>query len=182
MSEMIERTLICYGTRYGSTGEIADRIGEVLREMGTSVDIIDLKKGKVTDLDNYELVIVGSGIQAHKWTKEPKKFLEKNKEVLSRKRVAIFVSCGSANDPTKCDDATENYLKQVAVENPDIEFVAMGLFGPKYDSTQGNFLVRKVMKAMLAELAEDPENPLEIIDYRDWAKIEQWAASLIDEF
>jgi menaquinone-dependent protoporphyrinogen oxidase len=182
MSEMIERTLICYGTRYGSTGEIAERIGEILKEKGASVDVIDLKKGKVKDLDNYELIIVGSGIQVDKWTKEPKKFLEKNKDVLSRKRVAIFVSCGTANDPTRCDEATEKYLKQVAVENPDIRFVAMGLFGPKYDSTQGNFLVRKVMKGMLAKLAEDHENPPEIIDLRDWVKIEEWAASLINDF
>jgi menaquinone-dependent protoporphyrinogen oxidase len=182
MSEMIDRTLICYGTRYGSTEEIAERIGEVLREKGASVDVVDLKKGKIKSLEDYVLVVVGSGIQANNWTKEPKKFLEKNRKELSRKRVATFVSCGSAYDPTKCDEATEHHLRQVAGKYPEIAFVAMGLFGPKYDSTRGNFLMRKIMKSMLAQLAEDPENPPEVIDYRDWEKIEKWAASLISEF
>ena len=177
---MIDRTLVCYGTRYGSTGEIAERIGEILREKGVSVEVVDLKKRRVEYIDDYDLIIVGSGIQASKWTKEPLRFLEKNREVLSRKRVAIFVSCASANDPIRCDEATENYLQQIADKYPDIEFIAMGLFGPKYDSTKGNFLMRKIMKSMLTRLAEDPRNPPEIIDLRDWAKIERWAASLIE--
>ena len=179
--EMIERTLVCYGTRYGSTGDIAERIGEILREKGVSVDVVDLKKRRVEYLGDYDLIVVGSGIQANKWTKEPRKFLEKNKEVLSRKHVAIFVSCASANDPTRCDEATENYLQHIAGEYPDIEFVAMGLFGPKFDSTRGNFLMRRIMKSMIAQLSETPENPPEVIDLRDWIRIEQWAASLINE-
>ena len=177
---MTERTLICYGTRYGSTGEIAERIAEIHRGKGLSVSVVNLKKENVVDLVSYDLVIVGSGIQVDKWTKEPLNFLKRNREVLSEKRVAIYVSCGSANDPTKCDEATEKYLQRVADEFPEIAFIAMGLFGPKYDSTQGNFLMKKIMKKMLEELSEDPENPAEVMDLRDWTKIEQWAASLIE--
>ena len=153
---MINRILISYGTRYGSTGEIAERIGEILREKSVSVEVVDLKKRRVEYIDDYDLIIVGSGIQASKWTKEPLRFLEKNREVLSRKRVAIFVSCGSANDPIRCNEATENYLQRIAGDYPGIEFVAMGLFGPKFDSTKGNFLMRRIMKSMIAQLTEDP--------------------------
>jgi menaquinone-dependent protoporphyrinogen oxidase len=142
---------------------------------------VDLKKENVTDLASYDLVIVGSGIQAARWAKEPMKFLKRNREVLSGKRVAIFVSCGSASDPTQCDEATEKYLRRVADDFPEIGFLAMGLFGPKYDSTKGNFLMKKVMKKMLEDLAEDPENPPEVLDLRDWTKIEQWAVSLIED-
>jgi menaquinone-dependent protoporphyrinogen oxidase len=178
---MTDCTLICYGTRYGSTGEIAERIAEIHRGKGISVSVVNLKKENVKDLLSYNLVIVGSGIQVNKWTKEPLKFLKRNKEVLSEKRVALFVSCGSANDPALCDEAQEKYLQRVADEYPEINFIAMGLFGPRYDSTRGNFVMKKVMKGMLEELAEDPENPPEVLDLRDWTKIEQWAVSLIDD-
>jgi menaquinone-dependent protoporphyrinogen oxidase len=180
MIEMTESTLICYGTRYGSTGEIAEQIAEIHRGKGISVSVVNLKNENVKNLTSYDLVIVGSGIQMNRWTKEPKKFLQRNKELLSRKRVAIFVSCGSANDPALCDEAREKYLQQIADEYPEINFVSMGLFGPKYDSTRGNFFMRKVMKGMLEDLAEDPENPPEVLDLRDWAKIERWAESLIN--
>jgi menaquinone-dependent protoporphyrinogen oxidase len=178
---MNNRALICYGTRYGSTGEIAERIGEIFREKGGSVDVVDLKKRKVEYLGDYDLIVIGSGIQANKWTKEPRKFLEKNKEELSRKRVALFVSCGSANDPAQCDDALEKYLHRIADEYPEIHVVAMGLFGPRYDSTRGNILMRKGIAKMIEDLAEDPENPPDMIDLRDWKKIEEWAKSLIEE-
>jgi menaquinone-dependent protoporphyrinogen oxidase len=178
---MTESTLICYGTRYGSTGEIAERIAEILKGKGVSVDVVNLKKEKVEDLISYDLIVVGSGIQANRWTKEPKKFLKKNKEALSEKRVAIFVSCGSASEPEKCDEAREKYLLQVAREYPEINFVSMGLFGPRYDSTQGNFFTKKIMKGILEELAENPENPPDMIDLRDWTEIEKWAVSLIDK-
>ena len=75
---MNDRVLVCYGTRYGSAGEIADKIGEILSNRGATTDVVNLKKGKVKDLDAYDLIIVGSGIQMGRWTKEPLKFLKKN--------------------------------------------------------------------------------------------------------
>ncbi len=68
---MNDKILVCYGTRYGSAGEIAENIGEILRSRGATVDIINLKKSKVKNLESYDLVVLGSGIQMGKWTKEP---------------------------------------------------------------------------------------------------------------
>ena len=80
---MNEKVLICYGTRYGSAGEIAEHIGETLQGHGAVVDIINLKKDKVNHLEDYDIIVVGSGIQMGKWTKESLKFLKKNRAILS---------------------------------------------------------------------------------------------------
>jgi hypothetical protein len=55
-----ERVLVAYGSKHGSTAEIADRIGERLREAGHEVDV--LPAGSVTDLDRYEAVVLGSAV------------------------------------------------------------------------------------------------------------------------
>lgn len=56
------------------------------------------------DIKEYEIVIVGSGIQINKWTGEPEKFLKKFQKELTKKSLAPFVCCGNA-EPT--DDRTD---------------------------------------------------------------------------
>ncbi len=67
--------LIVYGTLYGATANTSEEISKKLTQKGLHVKIVNLKKGKVKDITEYELIIIGSGIQMNKWTKEPEKFL-----------------------------------------------------------------------------------------------------------
>jgi menaquinone-dependent protoporphyrinogen oxidase len=176
---MSEKVLICYGSRYGSAGEIAEKIGEIIQNSGPSVDVINLKKEKVKDLADYDWVIIGSGIQMGKWTKEPLKFLKKNREVLSRKKVALFVSCLSAAEPDKCNMARRDYLDKVNLDFPEIEPVTMGLFGGLIDPSKGNIMTKKIMQTLMLQYTKDGEEPPERIDLRDWEQIRIWAESIV---
>ena len=60
------RVLIAYGSRYGSTEEIANKISEYLEEMNVESTVINLKKIKQPKLTEYDGVIVGSGIKISK--------------------------------------------------------------------------------------------------------------------
>jgi menaquinone-dependent protoporphyrinogen oxidase len=181
--KMNDRVLICYGTRYGSAGEIAEKIGEILRNRGAIAEVVNLKKGKVKDLETYDLVVIGSGIQMGRWTKEPLNFLKKNREILARKKVALFVSCMSATKPETCNQGRRDYLDKVDADFPEINPISMGLFGGLIDPTRGGRMTKGMMKALLKEFAEEGEEPPEYVDLRDWEQIRIWTENLpIDPF
>src|SRR4030065_448719 len=93
----MSNALIVYGTRYGAAASTSEEIAKILRQEGFDVRVVNAKEDKVKDLTEYELVIVGSGIQINKWTGEPENFLEKFQKELAKKKVALFVCCGSAS-------------------------------------------------------------------------------------
>lgn len=175
---MYEKVLICYGTRYGSTGEIAENIGETLRNRGAMVEIVNLKQSKVKDLKSFDFIIVGSGIQMGRWTKEPLKFIKKNRDILSRKKVALFVSCMSATKPETCAQGRRDYLDKINTDFPEIEPVSMGLFGGMIDPTRGGRMTKGLMTALLKEFTKEGEEPPEYVDLRDWEQIRLWAENL----
>ena len=175
---MNTKVLICYGTRYGSAGEIAEKIGETLENRTAMVEVVNLKKGKVKDLESFDLIIIGSGIQMGRWTKEPLKFLKKNREILSRKKVALFVSCMSATKPETCNQGRRDYLDKIIADFPEIVPIAMGLFGGLIDPSRGGRMTKGLMSALLKEFAKEDEEPPEYVDLRDWDQIRIWAEGL----
>jgi len=175
---MNDKVLVCYGTRYGSAGEIAENIGEILGSRGATVEVVNLKKGKTKDLESYDLVVIGSGIQMGRWTKEPLKFLKKNRETLSRKKVALFVSCMSATKPETSDQGHTDYLDKIILDFPEIVPISMGLFGGVIDTTKGNRMIKGIMKSLVKEMVGEDEEQPERIDLRDWDRIRIWAENL----
>ncbi|MCE5215013.1 MAG: flavodoxin domain-containing protein, partial [Methanobacterium sp.] len=121
------KTLVVYGSRYGTAAEIAQEIARVIGEEGVEVDLKEDKEVKKLDPSTYDLVIVGSGIKMGKWTKNSIKFLKKNKEILKDKKIALFVSCSAANEEKSREMGWNDYLKKVAAENLEGKPVDMGL-------------------------------------------------------
>ncbi len=178
---MTKQALIAYGTRYGSTAEVAERIGEALSEKGLTVTVLNTKEESApTNLIDFDLVIVGSGILAGRWTKEPIEFLKENKSVLADKDVALFVVCAYAANPKTRDDAFQNYLVDVGRDLDSITPISLGFFGGVIDFSKYNFAVRALMKRMVKSTTGD-EEVSEFMDLRDWEKIESWAKSLVTE-
>ena len=72
------KALVVFGTRFGWTEKTANVISSVLKSKGYGVD---LSKGKlpkgIKDIQDYDLVIVGSSIMASLWTWGVKRFLKK---------------------------------------------------------------------------------------------------------
>ena len=122
-----------YGTRYGTASEITGEIAKVLEDEHLDVDLVNAKELKNFDVSPYDLLVVGSGIKMYKWIKESMNFLKKNKDNLSNKKVALFVSCGSANDEKAILEGQRKYLDRVAKENLTNPPIVTGLFGSVYD-------------------------------------------------
>ena len=174
------KVLIAYGSRYGSTTEIAERMGENLSEAGHVVDVLNVHKEPGKSVSDYELVIVGSGIKIGQWTKEILAFLEQNEKELSDKEVAFFVSCAFILDPLKREEAWEKYLVQVAERYPLIEPKTLGLFGGVLDKKKYGFGIRLLLKAMAKELNIQDVDLNKPYDFRDWEQISEWTASLLN--
>jgi menaquinone-dependent protoporphyrinogen oxidase len=180
------KALIVYGTIYGATASTSEAIAEVLRQEGLDVKVVNLKKDKVKDITEYELVMVGSGIQIHKWTKEPEKFLKKFQKELAKKKVALFVCCGSTkplDDKTDKAKSIENartkYLEEKAAKY-NLQPVALGLFGGVYNFNKVPWLFGKFMQAIKPQLeaAGVPQTEPGLYDTRDINAIRNWAKEL----
>lgn len=176
------KALVAFGSRYGSSTEIAEEIGKVMENQGVEVDLVNLRKNKVDKIDNYDLIVVGSGIKMGKWTKESLKFLNKNKSTLQNKKVALFVSCGAPlSGEEKMDEARELYLEKVAKENLSGEPVSMGLFGGVFDPNANHGLMYKMaMKMAKKGFEEKGVDTSKRYDYRDWNEIRDWARKLTE--
>ncbi len=175
------KALIVYGTRYGTAAEIAEEMGKVMENEGVEVDVINSKGLKDCDVFLYDLVVVGSGIRMGKWTKESLKFLKDNKENLENKKVALFVSCGAANEEKTRAEGQEKYLDAVALKYLSGKPVAAGLFGSVYDPNANHGLLYKLTwtKSIKKELEKKGIDTSKRYDYRNWDEIRAWARNLV---
>ena len=162
-----DKVLIAYASRCGSTGGVADAIGQTLRGKGASVDVRLIKD--VNDLSPYKNVIVGSAIRMGRWLPEAADFVKKHCDKLGRVPAACFVVC-----MTMKDDTPENrskvlaYLDPVRSEAPQIQSGNIGLFAGAVDYSKLSFVYRSVLKAK-----GTPEG-----DFRNWDAVKTWAADV----
>ncbi|MBN1934401.1 MAG: flavodoxin domain-containing protein [Anaerolineae bacterium] len=159
-----KKVLVAYASKCGSTGEIAQAVGDVLCESGAEVDVKPVKA--VTSLSGYDAVIVGTAIRMGQCLPEAKRFVEKHKEDLSKVPLAYFAACLA---PTATDEAerkqAETYLDALkAIVKPAAE----GVFAGKMDSKKLSLLFRLMMN--MAKMEEG--------DFRDWAAIKAWAQEI----
>ncbi len=178
--------LLIYGTRTGTTAKTAELIADVLRQEGITVRIVDAKNDKVQSIKEYELIMVGSGIQMGRWTKEPEQFLRRFQHDLSSKQLALFVSCGAAHplddskDPAQEQaDACQKYLESKATQYA-LRPIALGLFGAIYDFNKMSWFFRKTMSGLKPQLeaAGHHETAANVYDTRDVSAIQKWARHL----
>jgi len=176
----LSKALIAYGTRYGAAASTSEEIAKVLNQQGIDTKVADLKQEKIKDITEYDLVVVGSGIQINRWTSEPEDFLKKHQKTLASKKLALFVCCGSATTG-KAEDQTEakqKYLQEKATKF-QLQPTALGLFGGVYNYNKTPWWAKKAMDADRPRV-ESTYKAVEpgVYDTRDLTAIKNWAAEL----
>lgn len=164
---MGERILIAYASRSGSTKEVAEAMGDVMRGAGLKVDVKNVKE--VQDLSDYSGVIIGSAARAGRLLGEARKFAVKFKKDIERIKTAYFTVCLTIKDDTpenrKQVDAYLDPLKKIK------EPVCVGLFAGKFDVKDINSVLGFALKK-----AKVPEG-----DFRNWENIKAWSHEVTEK-
>jgi menaquinone-dependent protoporphyrinogen oxidase len=163
-NRMNKSILIAYATRAGSTAEIAAALGETLAERGFSVEVKPVKK--VSSLDGYQAVILGSAIRMGNWLPEMVKFIQSNQSALNGLPTALFtVHMLNTGDDEASQAARAAYTAPIRALLPDAPEV---FFTGVMDFSRLSFLDR-----FIASLVKAVES-----DQRDWNAIRRWAETV----
>ena len=89
-----QKWAILFGSRYGSTRDASLWISE---GMGGIADAFDARENP--DLSSFDYIIVGSGIYSGKIDQPLETYLTKNSALISNRIKALFIACGSGDNP-----------------------------------------------------------------------------------
>ena len=161
--------LVAYASKYGSTAEIAKKIGEVLTQKGLSVKVAEVKN--VHDLSSYRAVILGSAVYIGRWRKDAVRFMKAFETDLREKKVWIFSTGPTGNgDPVELlvgwDFPTS--LKPIAEKIKPEDII---VFHGAVDMEKLNRLHRYMVNKVKAPAG----------DFRVWADIIAWAEGIADK-
>jgi menaquinone-dependent protoporphyrinogen oxidase len=155
------KVLIAYATVYGSTKEVAEKVGEVLKSKEMEVDVKSVTD--ISDVSGYDAAVIGAPVMKFSFLPPARKFVKKNKDALSKIPVAYFSIGFKMIDDTP--EGRDWMMKKLKVVTKVVEPVDVGLFGGRYQKPE------KGLKMPF------PEG-----DWRDWDKITAWAEGLVDKF
>jgi menaquinone-dependent protoporphyrinogen oxidase len=167
---MMQKILVTYASRSGSTAEVTAAICQSFVDSGVTVDLLPIQQ--VSTLIPYQAVIVGSAIRNSKWLPEAIQFVRKHQSMLRHKPFAMFTVC-----ITLARARGEQYRSEVAAWTSPVRRIAAplseGIFAGRHDG--GNLpLGRDTVRFRLAvALGIFPRG-----DHRDWNAIRAWAESL----
>ncbi|WP_030748805.1 flavodoxin domain-containing protein [Streptomyces griseus] len=85
-----KRVLVAYGSKHGATAGIADEIGRTLRADGFDTDV--RPADTVTDVGDYDGVVLGGALYAGRWNGKARKCARRNAEQLRHRPVWLFSS------------------------------------------------------------------------------------------
>jgi menaquinone-dependent protoporphyrinogen oxidase len=162
------KILVAYATKYGATAEIAEKIGQVLRQAGLSVDVIPVHR--VSDPGSYKAVVLGSAVYIGGWRREAAGFLKSNEKTLARLPVWLFSSGPTGEGEPETILKGWRFPKALQLIADRIRSRDIALFhGAIYEDRIG-FVEKWMINNVKAPFG----------DFRDWAAITAWAMAIAD--
>jgi menaquinone-dependent protoporphyrinogen oxidase len=163
---MDNKILVTYSSKYGATAEIAERIAAILQKAGHAVDVLPVKN--VREAGSYRAVILGCATYMGFWRKNAVRFLTMHEQVLAGCPFWLFSSGPTGEgDPLKL-------MNGWRVPNAQQELIdriqprEITIFHGKLEDKKLNFFEKWIIRRVNARMG----------DFRDWAMIDSWAASI----
>ncbi len=167
---MINKTLIVYATKAGSTQEVAEFMGHILRENGIQADVLEVSE--VENIDAYQAVILGSAIRLGNVLSPMVQFAQRHQHALNQRATAFFTLCMTMKiDTPENRHIAERYLSPLW---DVVEPISVGLFSGTIKPANLSRITRWIVK-------RDRTQKLSEGDFRDWAAIRAWTEALIPQ-
>lgn len=160
------KLLVAYASKYGSTAEIAEVVGQELQKREVEVEVKPV--GQVNSLEGYDGFVIGSALYAGGWLKPAADFLRSNEDTLAGRPVWLFSS-----GPTGDGDPNEilggwTIPEDLAGAVERIKPREIMLFHGKIDPEKLSPGEKMIIQSVKATVG----------DYRDWLVIRSWARLL----
>ena len=165
------RVLVAFGTKYGSTAEIAEAIGKALGEAGLDVDV--QRAREVKTLEPYTAVVIGSAVYMRRWRREAVRLLRRHRRELADRRLWLFSSGPVGEQDDEDEEKAERRARPKLVEDFVLEVGAREhvMFGGCVSPDEGGLIRKRIAK----------KTPPELRDRRDWDEIGGWAERIAAE-
>jgi menaquinone-dependent protoporphyrinogen oxidase len=158
----VSRVLVTYGSKHGSTAEIAEAVAEAIRRGGHDVDCVEA--GQARDVASYDAVVLGSAVYMKRWRREAKRLLSRERPVLADRPLWVFSSGPFGDDPDPAWSEPADVVKTVEKLGAREHVV----FGGRLPLEPSNFIERAIAD----------KTPVESRDLRDWDEIRRWAGGI----
>jgi menaquinone-dependent protoporphyrinogen oxidase len=155
------RVLVTAASRYGSTAEIANVIGEVLAASG--LDAVVREPAKVHAIAEFDAVVLGSAVYAGRWLEPARNIVDRMAAELTARDVWLF-SSGPIGDPAKPD-----------VESPEAAVLVSRTSAHEHRVFPGRLARSELSlpEKLLVAALRAPEG-----DFRPWDEIRAWASGI----
>ncbi len=182
----MSKALIVYTTRFGATKSTSDEIARVLREEKFDAKTVNIKEEKIQSIDEYDLIVVGSGMSMGNWGSEAEDFLKRFQHELGGKKLALFISSLKPVEEKEGKADIVNRIQKIGIDDKIQKYhlnpLSTGVFGGVVDYTKMNFVIKKSMeigyKSALQRHGFKEVQP-GVYDLRDWAQIDGWIREVV---
>jgi menaquinone-dependent protoporphyrinogen oxidase len=169
------KILIVYGTHFGQTAKIGERIADRLRDCGHEATLENVRAKLSPDaIAEADAVIIGASVEGGKHRREIVAFVRDHRELLDAKTSAFFsVNMSRAKDTEDAKKPVTSYLEMFSAESgwkpEQREAFAGALMYRRY-----NFFLRFVMRLIAGRggLSTDTSKNHE---YTDWQAVDAFA-------
>jgi menaquinone-dependent protoporphyrinogen oxidase len=158
------RVLVTAASRHAATSDIATAIAEELSAAGIETTVGPPES--VESLEDYDGVVLGSGVYAGHWLDSAKEFVDRNATALATLPVWLF-SSGPLGEPLKPDGEPAD-AAQIATR---LGARSHHVFGGRLDRNHLSLGERAIVGLVRA-----PDG-----DYRPWDEIRAWSARIAQD-
>jgi menaquinone-dependent protoporphyrinogen oxidase len=172
-----DTALVLYASTHGHTGRIAARVGDVLRDTGRDVRVVDVQKSARVDPADFDLVVVGASVHMGHHQADVVTWLRANRAALAAVPVALFsVSLTAADDGDEARAATREYTDEL-LEQTGLDPLRTVAFGGALQYREYNLPTRVLLRLIARRKGLATDASVDA-DYTDWDAVEAFAREL----
>ena len=154
--------LVAYATKHGSTREVAEVIGETLRQQKLAVDV--RSAGQVADVGTYDGVVLGGALYLGHLHRDARSFLARHRKGLGERPLAIFAIGPRTLEEADVEESRKQ-LEHDLAKAPGIDPFEIAIFGGVISPEKLRFPFKRMPAS----------------DARDWEAIDAWAEIVVAE-